>query len=351
MLYPAYGAAHGFDITVDATPGFHTVCVYGTNADIGTPDSLLRCQGVTVPDFSLGPFTRLAGPDRYSTAVAIGQAAAPTAVTVVIASGLAMPDAVAAGPLAAHLNAPLLLTTADALPAADVADLVARQATTAYIVGGTSVISANVVAGLKAAGVQTVTRLGGADRYATAALVAAQIGAANGAAIVVDGSNAHLIDGFTVGGIAGHLGEPILMATSTGVPAVTSAALVALGVTTTTVIGGSLPASIVTGLPGGNAVFGADRYATSVAVASTFGAQIGTGTTVLADGATAFPVDALSAAALGRPTLLVMPTALPGGVTDWLSSSLSTTAVIAVGGPVVISDIVAGTAAAAAKIS
>jgi len=350
-LYPAYGAAHGFDITVDATPGFHTVCVYGTNADIGTPDSVLRCQGVTVPDFSLGPFTRLAGPDRYSTAVAIGQAAAPTAVTVVIASGQAMPDAVAAGPLAAHLNAPLLLTAGDALPAAVVADLVARQATTAYVIGGTSVISANVVAGLTAAGVLTVTRLGGADRYATAALVAAQMGAANGAAIVVDGSNAHLIDGFTVGGIAGHLGEPILMANATGVPPVTTAALTALAVTTTTVIGGSLPPSIVTALPGGNAVFGADRYATSIAVASTFGAQIGTGTTVLADGATAFPVDALSAAALGRPTLLVTPTALPPGLADWLSSSLSTTAVIAVGGPVVISDVVAGMAAAAAKIS
>jgi ell wall binding domain 2 (CWB2)/N-acetylmuramoyl-L-alanine amidase/FlgD Ig-like domain len=349
--YAAYGSAHGFDVTVPATPGFHTVCVYGVNSDLGLPDSLLRCQGVTVLDFSIGPFNRLAGPDRYGTAVAIGQAAAPTSTTVVIASGLTMPDAVAAGPLAAHLRAPLLLTSTDSLPAADVADISERAATTAYLVGGTAVIDANVVADLQAAGITTITRLGGVDRYQTAALVAAQIGSANHAAIVVDGDNAHLIDGFTVGGIAGALGEPILMATTSGVPAFTSNELTALGITTTTVIGGSLPAAIVSSLPGGTAVAGADRYATSVAVASTFAAQVGAGTTVLADGDTSFPVDALSAAALGRPTLLVTPTALPAGVASWLATGASTTAVVAVGGPVAISDTVAGTAAGDANLT
>ncbi|MDQ1496443.1 MAG: hypothetical protein QOG69_2926, partial [Actinomycetota bacterium] len=348
--YPVYGSAHGFNATVAATPGFHTVCVYGVNSDIGLPDRLLRCQGVTVPDVVLGPFLRLAGTDRFGTAVAIGSAAAPTSTTVVIASGLAMPDAVAAGPLAAHLAAPLLLTATDALPASVVADLANRHATTAYLVGGTAVISAQVVAALQAAGVTNVVRLGGSDRFHTAALVAAQIGGGSGA-IVVDGNNAHLIDGFTIGGIAGHLGMPILMATAAGVPDVTSAELRSLGVTSTTVIGGSLPPAVVSALPGGSAVSGADRYATSVAVANAFAVQMGPGATVLANGATSFPVDALSAASIGRPTLLVMPTSLPAGVAAWLSASTTTTAVTAVGGSAVISDLVAGTAAGDAHLS
>jgi rhodanese-related sulfurtransferase len=321
------------------------------NSDLGLPDSLLRCQGVTVPDVTLGPFTRLAGPDRFGTAVAIGQAAAPTAATVVIASGTAMPDAVAAGPLATHLGAPLLLTAAEAAPASLLADIAARHATTAYVVGGTAVISANVAAALKDAGVTNVVRLGGVDRFHTAALVANQIGAASGAAVVVDGSDAHLIDGFTIGGIAGHLGEPILMASAAGVPDVTRAELKALSVSSTTVIGGSLPGTVVAALPGGTAISGVDRYATSVAVATAYAAQMGPGVTVLADGATSFPVDALSAASLGRPTLLVMPTQLPAGVASWLATSATTTAVVAVGGTSVISDLVVGTAAGAAGVS
>jgi hypothetical protein len=78
---------------------------------------------------------------------------------------------------------------------------------------------------------------------------------------------------------------------------------------------------------------------------------MGPGATVLANGATSFPVDALSAASIGRPTLLVMPTSLPVPVAAWLSASTTTTAVTAVGGISVISDLVAGTAAADAHLS
>lgn len=41
-LFPGIGANHGFDVTVSATPGNHTVCVYGTNS------LLLGCRTVTV---------------------------------------------------------------------------------------------------------------------------------------------------------------------------------------------------------------------------------------------------------------------------------------------------------------
>jgi uncharacterized protein with LGFP repeats len=296
-----------------------------------------------------GPFDRLSGPDRYATAVAVGDTAAANATTVVIASGQSAPDAVAAGPLAVHLSAPLLLTTPTSLPPSVAADIRRRHATTAYVVGGPVAIGPAVEDQLRSLGVTTVTRLGGADRFSTAALVAAQVGASGGQAFVVEG-NAGLTDGFTIGGIAGALGRPILMATSSGVPDVTSSALSSLGVTSTTVVGGRVPASVVSTLPGGTQIAGADRYATSVAVVKALGNQVPAGALLLANGAASFPADALTAAALGRPTLRVTPTRIPASEGAWLASSSGIATVTAIGGPAAISDAVASSAAGLARV-
>src|SRR5664280_781682 len=63
-------------------------------------------------------FTRLAGADRYATAVAISQSAFQPQYEgerwmVVVASGANFPDALAAGPLAAAQKGPLLLVPSD----------------------------------------------------------------------------------------------------------------------------------------------------------------------------------------------------------------------------------------------
>jgi len=47
--HPGYSANHGFDQTVAASPGLHTVCAYGVNDVVGGPDSSLGCKLVTVP--------------------------------------------------------------------------------------------------------------------------------------------------------------------------------------------------------------------------------------------------------------------------------------------------------------
>jgi hypothetical protein len=47
-VYPAYGAKHGYSVTVPASAGLHRVCAYGIN--IGYGDNVqLRCITVTVP--------------------------------------------------------------------------------------------------------------------------------------------------------------------------------------------------------------------------------------------------------------------------------------------------------------
>ena len=47
-IYPAYGSAHGFDETIAASPGSHSVCVYGMNTGLGST-TVLNCSTVVVP--------------------------------------------------------------------------------------------------------------------------------------------------------------------------------------------------------------------------------------------------------------------------------------------------------------
>ncbi|MEV4630283.1 fibronectin type III domain-containing protein [Micromonospora sp. NPDC049523] len=46
-VYPAYGAAHGYDLTLPAGRGQHTVCVYGINVGTGTVNTQLGCGTVS----------------------------------------------------------------------------------------------------------------------------------------------------------------------------------------------------------------------------------------------------------------------------------------------------------------
>jgi hypothetical protein len=47
--YPLYGADHGYDVTIPATPGTHGVCAYGVNSAGGGGNTTLGCRLVTVP--------------------------------------------------------------------------------------------------------------------------------------------------------------------------------------------------------------------------------------------------------------------------------------------------------------
>ena len=179
------------------------------------------------------PATRVSGTDRYTTSVAIGSRAAPSATTVVLASGADanLVDGLVAAPLAGQLGAPLLLTTPTALPAAVAADISRRGAVRAVVVGAVGAVSDAVLAQLHALGVTDVTRIGGASRYDTAALVAKAVGSSGGAAFVASGATANLVDALSAAGPATHLGRPILLTSPAQLPAATADALAALQVT------------------------------------------------------------------------------------------------------------------------
>lgn len=92
--------------------------------------------------------TRIAGNNRYETAVAVSQTAYPNGATVAyIVSGTTFPDALTAAPLTK--NGPLLLTHPDRLPPETAAEIKRLGATKIVIVGGLSAVSASVENELK----------------------------------------------------------------------------------------------------------------------------------------------------------------------------------------------------------
>jgi len=118
-----------------------------------------------------GSITRIAGANRYETAAKIAEFIENHDMndvdTAYFATGANFPDALAAGPFGGAFRRPILLVKRDEIPAYTQQAITGLGLTTSYVLGGTGVISADVMSQLPFA-----TRLGGADRYETAAIIA-----------------------------------------------------------------------------------------------------------------------------------------------------------------------------------
>lgn len=96
---------------------------------------------------------RLAGPDRYSTAVAISKSAFPTpgVPIVYVASGTGFADALAGAAAAGHRGGPVLLTASSSMSPAVIAELKRLDPQRVVVLGGPAVVSSNVVKQIKTA--------------------------------------------------------------------------------------------------------------------------------------------------------------------------------------------------------
>ena len=284
---------------------------------------------------------RLAGADRYATAVAIVRDAFPAGPVpvVFIATGSAFADALAAGPAADALGGPVLPVRKDGVPADVRGELTRLQPARIVVLGGSNAISDAVVAELRTLTPGTVSRLAGVDRYATAAQVATTSFSAPVRQVLV-ATGATFADALAGGAVGAHTDSPVLLVSRTSVPAETAAALQALRPRDITVLGGTAAVSdsVLQGLGryavGGTVtrVAGADRAATAAALAQVFWPQTAD-TVYLATGST-FP-DALSgvpaAGRDGAPLLLVNPTCMPASTKRELDR-LDPTSVVVLGG-------------------
>ena len=123
---------------------------------------------------SYAPVVRLAGYTRYGTGKLISKQFWPEhADTVYLASGLAYPDALSGGVLAARQNAPVLLSGTNRIPKPTAKTLTRLAPTRVVMLGGTVALSDAVTTQVRQLlPSAAVSRIAGADRFATSALVA-----------------------------------------------------------------------------------------------------------------------------------------------------------------------------------
>jgi hypothetical protein len=191
-----------------------------------------------------------------------------------------------------------------------------------------------------------VERVGGADRFATAAAAAARL----------PGSHGWLVKGFdrdpargwedavAVSAVAAATGEPILLTMTDELPAATAKALGALD--SVTIVGGTAAVSDAVARAAASQVTvdrvaGADRYATAVAVAGAPQASRLDGATAWMASGTSWPdaVSAGPAAASGRAALLLVDRdalATSSATRTWLTSTARVRSAVLVGGTAAI---------------
>lgn len=182
------------------------------------------------------PTQRTFGADRYATAAAASADRFAAGVPVVyLASGNGFADALAGSAAAGIQHGPILLTTATSLPAATAVELTRLKPQRIVILGGTDVISSAVAQVVS--GYAPVTRLFGADRYATAAAVSRAINAPTALPYLYIAPGTTFPDALAAGVAAAGGGSPLLLTSPTRLPSATAAEVARLRPVTNQVVG------------------------------------------------------------------------------------------------------------------
>lgn len=190
--------------TYGGCPAFsNNILVYGTG---GGPNA--RVCAFTL---SLNKVQRYYGNTRYETAVEISKLGWQKANTVVLTRGDLFPDALSGASIAAKNNAPMLLTDPRTLKSVTKNEINRLQAQKVIILGSDDAVSEDVVTDIKLqTGITNIERIGGTDRYETAALIARKLGAPlNKTAIVATGLN--FPDALAAASISAYKQMPILL--------------------------------------------------------------------------------------------------------------------------------------------
>ncbi len=291
---------------------------------------------------------RLAGSNRYATAVEVSKRGFPTgASTVFIASGATFPDALAAGPAAGTLGASLLLTPPTALASVVRDEIIRLNPDTIYLVGGTGAVSTAVENALKVLQPNTI-RLAGANRYATGAAIVEEVWGGTTVPEVFIATGRNYPDALSAGAVAAAEGVPVVLVdgSRSTVPQATIDLIADLDPAQITIAGGisAVSAGIASQLDAAftaevRRLAGANRYETSAAI--NLDAYPTNAGVIYATG-TGF-ADALAGAAFaGRaqiPVYLVQPGCVPEAAIDAIWSG-TTTNLFLLGGPGALSTAV-----------
>lgn len=292
----------------------------------------------------LGGVDRVAGADRYETAVELSQQfPSASAGTVFVTTGQAYPDALVAAARAGLDDAPILLTRPTALSSATRAELERLEPAQVVIVGGPAAVLPAVEAQIADLGAD-VTRHEGGDRYETAAAIAGTY--ETGAERVYLASGEQYPDALVGSAAAAIDGAAVLLTRADHLPEATGDALAALAPTEVVILGGTVAiseeiAELVAEQSGAEVtrVGGLDRYATAQQLAERFESPVDLA--FVASGVD-YP-DALTGAAVagsrGLPILLTRADRLPL-ITGSALEDLDPSRILVLGGPVAVAEVV-----------
>ncbi len=331
-----------------------------------------------------------AGQDRYDTALRLaknfatskgGLGAVPTAF---VASGETLVDSISVAGLAGYVDAPILLTPSDSLHGG-VADFIEDYGVgMVYVLGGTAAVSDAVVSAIEAlSNGPKANRIEGADRYATAAAIAAKIetdstwcGTDAVSAVLINGATDMLGYGVAVQTVAYRLQLPVLMTAADELPDATAEYITTNDVEHVQIIGGTgavsadVASALTTlGVDTVARVAGDSASAVSVALAQMAGngcsdalAPVSTNRVALVranpDGVVGAPALATSVDGGNMVTPLIVGDTLPASVRDYLAATPKAIGginlnlgIVAIGGTAAVSESVMADAVKAAASS
>lgn len=262
-----------------------------------------------------GSYFRIAGPNRYATAVqvSLNMVCAPTTPTVdcegegqiggvdnpvrtvFVASGLNYPDALGAGPVAAGLGPLLLVPPTGTVPTVVKNEIARIKPEDIVIFGGTGAVSSSVETQLKA--YAATFRIAGDNRYETAAeaaLINDEIWRDqdeddvpgpddHGLDTVVLASGEGFADALAGGGAASNSRGALMLTAKSTLPTATRSALVEIAslpraaeldplkviiLGGTGVVSASVESAVKAAVPGAKVerAFGSDRFGTAIAL-------------------------------------------------------------------------------------
>jgi len=304
----------------------------GVSALVGLTSVVgLAAAAHAAPGFTFPSSNRVAGADRYATAIAASNAAFPTGTQaggVVLVSGTSTVDGLTASYVAGSHNAPILLVKNGVVDADTMAEITRLNVTNVWIVGGTSVVPEGVSTQLMG---KTIVRYNGADRYETASKAATDNGTVTtqpGKVFIASGT----ADALAAAPVLYNKKYPLLLTRPASVPATTADALTQLTTTNHTVLGGTtaVEAGTYTALGGTARLQGANRYETATAIAASAVANEGfSGANVaIANGMDAAAVDSLTGSVVagknGVPLIFANGTDVsPAATTAYLTANNS----------------------------